>query len=684
MTRTVISGTSATPGAAGFTSRFRIGTRIYAGFAVVLLLFAFSAIQSHVGIGDAAEQFDLFTRVSDRAIGGADVLARLGGIRTRVLLHNFAGDKKALDGVAEESAKLVKDAQEAADSARIPAMKADLQTLVDLMKSWFALMDKANELRAKSDKARADISAVGPKMIADVAALNKAAIDGKDFDATVLASSAMQSLLTGRLSAARYSLLGDKAEIDRAKQAFTDMQKQLDAMAGSLTDAKLKALAADAKGLSEQYLIMFDGSTATDIEHDKLIRETIPQLGDKITDLARKVSDQRMVLRDDARKSASSSLSATGTWSTVIFVVALVLGLLFAWMTARSIARPAAAMTAVMGALADHDLTVEVTGRERHDEIGAMAKAVQVFKDNMIKTDEMAAAQKAEQAAKEERARKVNALTAEFDASIGSVVQAVSSQAGEMQSSAQSLSSTAEEATKQTTAVAAASEQASANVQTVASATEELSSSIAEISRQVAQSSRIAASAVSDAERANQMVQGLAEASQKIGAVVALITDIANQTNLLALNATIEAARAGEAGKGFAVVAAEVKNLANQTAKATEEIGGQISGVQSATQEAVQAIQTIGKTIGEINSITATIAAAVEEQAAATKEIARNVEQASTGTQEVTSNITGVTRAANDTGSAASRVLASARELAQQSESLQKAVTTFLVNVKAA
>ncbi len=200
----------------------------------------------------------------------------------------------------------------------------------------------------------------------------------------------------------------------------------------------------------------------------------------------------------------------------------------------------------------------------------------------------------------------------------------------------------------------------------------------------MAQSSRIAASAVSEADKANTMVQGLAEASQKIGAVVALITDIANQTNLLALNATIEAARAGEAGKGFAVVAAEVKNLANQTAKATEEIGSQISGVQDATKNAVDAIQTIGKTIGEINGITSTIAAAVEEQSAATKEIARNVEQASTGTQEVTSNITGVSQAANDTGSAASQVLASARDLAQQSDALKAVVNSFLVNVKAA
>ncbi|HEY1721715.1 MAG TPA: methyl-accepting chemotaxis protein [Magnetospirillaceae bacterium] len=369
--------------------------------------------------------------------------------------------------------------------------------------------------------------------------------------------------------------------------------------------------------------------------------------------------------------------------SGVLVFAALAAAALGFWLI-RSVSSPVKAITGVMGRLADHDLSAQIIGRERGDEVGSMAKAVQVFKDNMVKADEMAEAQKAEQVAKEERAKRVNALTAAFDTSIGQVVQAVSSQSTQMESSAQSLSSTAEEATKQSAAVAAASEEASANVQTVASATEELSSSIAEISRQVSQSSKIAASAVSDAERANRMVQGLAEASQKIGAVVRLITDIANQTNLLALNATIEAARAGEAGKGFAVVAAEVKNLANQTAKATEEIGGQISGVQAATKDAVDAIATIGKTIGEINSIASTIAAAVEEQSAATKEIARNVEQASAGTQEVTSNITGVSQAANDTGSAATQVLASARELAQQSESLKSVVTRFLTDVKAA
>ncbi len=401
-------------------------------------------------------------------------------------------------------------------------------------------------------------------------------------------------------------------------------------------------------------------------------------------DLLTKDADFQLKGADKASKNSEAAYRSTQyiIYGAIIFA-ALLAGIL-GWSLIRGVSAPVKAMTGVMGRLADHDLTVAIIGTERSDEIGSMAKAVQVFKDNMVKADELAEAQKAEQIAKEERAKRVNALTAAFDASISSVVQSVSSQSTQMESSAQSLSATAEEATKQSATVAAASEQASANVQTVASATEELSSSIAEISRQVAQSNRIASSAVSEAEKANTMVQGLADASQKIGAVVALITDIANQTNLLALNATIEAARAGEAGKGFAVVAAEVKNLANQTAKATEEIGAQIAGVQGATQDAVMAIQSIGKTIGEINGIASTIASAVEEQSAATKEIARNVEQAATGTQEVTSNITGVSQAANDTGSAATQVLSSARELAEQSDNLKSVVTRFLTDVKAA
>ncbi len=282
----------------------------------------------------------------------------------------------------------------------------------------------------------------------------------------------------------------------------------------------------------------------------------------------------------------------------------------------------------------------------------------------------------------EKKVKDFGKVTQAFEANVKTVIGTVAAAATELQSTAESMEGIANATSQRSTAVAAASEEASTNVQTVASAAEELSSSIAEISRQVTQSSKIASNAVQTTQEANERIQGLAAASQKIGQVVQIITDIAEQTNLLALNATIEAARAGDAGKGFAVVAAEVKNLANQTAKATEEIGSQIGSIQGATQQAVTSIAEIGKVIGEINEISSTIAAAVEEQGAATKEIARNVEQASAGTSEVASNVTEVTKAANETGQAAAQVLEAATELSKQSEGLGHTIDNFLVELK--
>jgi len=397
-------------------------------------------------------------------------------------------------------------------------------------------------------------------------------------------------------------------------------------------------------------------------------------------------SDQDYQLKAGSKQAED----AAATYSSARMLILAALGLAAAlcvaagWMIVSGVSTPIRGMTAAMSRLAQHDLKTLIEGAERKDEVGQMAKAVQVFKDSMIEADRLKAEQEEAQKAAAARSALVDQLTRDFDTSVQGVVQSVSSQAGQMQASAQSMSAAAEEATKQAAAVAAASEQGAANVQTVASAAEELSSSIAEIGRQVSHSSQIATTAVKEAAKANEMVQGLLNASGKIGEIVALINDIADQTNLLALNATIEAARAGEAGKGFAVVAAEVKNLATQTSKATEEIGTQITSVQGATQNAVNAIASIGKTIGEIDQISTTIAAAVEQQGAATQEIARNVEEAAKGTQEVSSNIGGVTQAANSTGAVANQVLTSAQALSEQSGELRTLVQGFLTKVKAA
>jgi methyl-accepting chemotaxis protein len=365
-------------------------------------------------------------------------------------------------------------------------------------------------------------------------------------------------------------------------------------------------------------------------------------------------------------------------------IAAILICSLAGWLMITGISRPIGAMTEAMKRLARRDMSAEIVGCGLKNELGGMASAVQVFKDSMIEADRLAAEQAAETEVKMHRARKVDELTKSFEAKVGQLVGVLSSAATEMEATAQSMTATAEETNQQAGTVATASEQTSANVQTVSAATEELSASIQEISRQVTQSTVIAGRAVADAQRTDEKVQILAASAQKIGDVVILIQNIAAQTNLLALNATIEAARAGDAGKGFAVVASEVKSLANQTAKATEEIGGQIAAIQGATDDAVSAIRGIAKTIEELSQIATTIASAIEEQGAATQEISRNVQQAAQGTQDVTSNIAGVTQAAASTGAAASQVLSAAGDLSRQSEELTSEVNSFLSGLKAA
>jgi methyl-accepting chemotaxis protein len=352
----------------------------------------------------------------------------------------------------------------------------------------------------------------------------------------------------------------------------------------------------------------------------------------------------------------------------------------------RSISKPLSAMTAAMVDLANGNFAVVLPGLGRADEIGKIAQAVEAFKVNAEQKarNEAEAKIKQDQIAAQQRKADMIKLASDFEDAVGEIVETVSSASTELEASASTLTSTAERAQELTTIVAAASEEAASNVQSVASATEEMASSVNEISRQVQESARIANEAVDQARKTNDRVSELSKAAARISDVVELINTIAGQTNLLALNATIEAARAGEAGRGFAVVASEVKALAEQTAKATGEIGQQITGIQSATQESVGAIKEISGTIEKLSEISSTIAAAVEEQGAATQEISRNIQQAAQGTQHVSSNITDVQRGASETGSASAQVLAAAQSLSGDSNRLKLEVGKFLNSVRAA
>ncbi len=383
---------------------------------------------------------------------------------------------------------------------------------------------------------------------------------------------------------------------------------------------------------------------------------------------------------DDVEAAFFSQALLFGSIAGAIILVIATISALICRSTSNALFR----ITDAIKRLANGDKNVDTGLGDRKDEIGELAEAFHVFRKEMVENERLAAERERDNQIQIARARKISELTDVFDREITRVIASVDSAASMMKSEAVSMSTTADDTSTRSAAVVAAAEQTSANVQTVASAAEELSSAVSEIGRQVVNSSDIAANAAKETDSVSRLVTELVDTAKTIGEVINLITDIADQTNLLALNATIEAARAGESGKGFAVVASEVKNLATQTAKATESISSQIAKIQSATSNAAGAIGHVTQTIGQIDQIAAGLSAAVEQQTAATQEIARNIEQAANGTEEVTRNIGTVSKAAADTGSASARVLDSAEGLIREATTLREQVNHFLSEVRAA
>lgn len=666
-----------------FLGNVKIRTKLLGGSGIVLGMLAIVGGLSFFSFTQVAGNFEEYSDAAKLGAASKEIAGGFTEINAHAKDFLLTGDATILTKEEALAASIAAKIDDAIEIAHSDGERASLQHVRDVIDQYGEVFKKVGTLSADERKLIDEvIMPDSAKLMGDLEEVSSHAAASGNSNALVLAMAAEISLARG--NGALSTILGlDKEEAHAVfEESFQELQQALAGIDKATQGTDMHKLYEDMAVLAAEYHEAAEKAIEDHVELQQVIE----------TDMAKMEMDARSTLEtvtaaivaeeDRLRNELSDTIVTTEVVIVVIALSGFALGMVVSLMVAGGIARPVMMMADVMKKLGEGDREIGVPAKANRDEIGDMARSVQVFKEGLIEAERLRAVQEAEQRRQVERGQKIEAAVTQFDKVIGEVVGVVSAAATELQATAQALSATAEETAQQSNAVAAASEEMTQNVQTVASATEELSASISEINHQVSESTRIVGAAVEQAEDTNAKVTGLAAAAQKIGEVVTLINDIASQTNLLALNATIEAARAGEAGKGFAVVASEVKNLATQTARATEEIAAQVKAIQDSTSSSAAAIVSITQTINRVSEISTGIASAVEEQGAATSEISRNVQQAAMGTSEVTSNIVGVTEASQQTSAGSSQVLAAAGELSENGVRLKREVDSFLQTVR--
>ncbi|MEQ8391375.1 MAG: methyl-accepting chemotaxis protein [Thalassospira sp.] len=670
----------------GVLENLRVRTKILLGFASVLVVL----------ISALAFAYFSFVRVShdvDEYAIHVEEAGLIAKIEVEFLRFTSHAREFANTGHAEDAEKVFQTAtiirpllDKALNSFASDAHRARVEEISTTLERYLKDFEK---IKILSDEYHALIverlEPDGIKVVADLNALIARAESSGNIEVLKKAVAAREHALLARLYANILIGRQDDSFGEKAASEFGMLEKGLLDLGPFMSSQEDKLVLNDAMTLFEDYRSAFDKIRADELTIVDTVNGDMKTAADLIIRDTEELTAEIAAVEHSIFERVIDEIGLAEMEILIASVIGMVLGIAVAVLIGDRLSKPIIAITALMRKLADHDLTVVIPWQSRKDEIGQMAGAVQVFKDNAIRNDELEAkAIEDEKRAKEVQRAFMNTTADTFNADVGQIIETVAAAAVELQATADAMSRLASSASEQTITVASATEQASGNVHSVASATEELNTSIEEINRQVVHSSEVARNAVGQVRQTQSDMKELVDASEGIATVLKMISEIADQTNMLALNATIEAARAGEAGRGFAVVANEVKNLSDQTTKATEEIARYVDNLQSRTGSAVNQIEAIGKTVGEMDGIIATISSAIEEQSAATREIAFNVEQAATGTTVVSSNIATVSSAVNEAGSASSDVLRAVSMLSQNFTTLKGATDHFVDTIRTA
>jgi methyl-accepting chemotaxis protein len=664
------------------TLRFR--GKIVLGFAVVLVISAVSMGFAWLGFEHVSEGVAAYRKSVTEADLARNIDREL--ISYRALVRYYVATGKEEDSKAAIAAEAgLKDAIN--QSMRGTTNPARLEQITKLEREFRAFTKIFAEiLKTKEESEYLTKNALTRSEMSLEYKLDDLASTATDVDLAAVAFQA-KTITTQfqaiKVFANNFVVSGDPAAATSTSSRLSFLENGFKNIPA--THEKIEPIVKEMMALLKTYRESF----AKLVENKKLITELTEEMADSAEVIMKGAAAMKAALVADQTRFEQESNATISDTERLILMLAIggfLLGAVWAFMLSRGISKPMVAMCKAMRELAAGNFDVVLPGLGRKDELGEMASAVEEFKMQAIaKAERDAAEQEAHnKASAAARRGELIRFADEFESAVGSIVANVSASAAQLETAAGTLTRTAETTQSLSSQVAETSGQASSDMQSVAAATEELSASVNEIGRRVRESNDIAVAAVRQAEETDDRIGKLSKAAQQIGDVVKLITAIAEQTNLLALNATIEAARAGEAGRGFAVVASEVKSLASQTAKATDEISGHISGMQGATQESVTAIKEIGGTIGKISEIASTIASAVEEQGSATQEIARSVQNVAKGTQAASDNVMQVNRGATETGSASEEVLNSARSLSSESTRLREELDRFMANIRAA